>query len=187
MITLWGFILGLPLLAFGGVLLLSPGLARRFVEWFRGSRSVAAVLTTVAWFWTAYECDNLGIASIDRFTKMFPGQLWVMATVLVPLTIAWMPKSLSVRALSGVLMLMPAELFKTTHMYRPPSGVLFAPIDLFVYAAYVGIVTGMYGMFYPWSLEAKMDRLLASGVAARAAGGALAALGAAIITTGCLI
>ncbi len=187
MITVWGLLLGIPLLAFGGVACLSPKLFQRFTRWFRLSVSVAACLTAVAWFWTAWECDNLGIEAIDRFIKAFPGEIWILATVLVPLTIAWMPKNLPVRALSGILMLLPALLFRTTRLYRPPAGTWFSPVDIFVYTAYIGIVIGMYGMFYPWRLEKGMDLVLARDCRARAFGAFCALLGLVLITIGCAI
>lgn len=184
MIAVWGFIIGLPLLAFGGAVALWPAKARAFTHWFRDSRPVAAVLTAVAWIWTAYEVDNLGIEAIDRFTKAFPGEVWILAVVLIPLTVAWMPKNLPVRALTGIMMLLPAELFKTTHAYRPPAGTWFAPVDLFVYAAYLGAIIGMYGMFYPWRLEKGMDIVHSRTWLSRLVGGLAALLGIGIIATG---
>ena len=154
MISVWGLILGLPLLAFGGAALVSPEKTSRFVEWFKSSRRVALGLTVFAWFWTAHECDIIGIDVFDMVLKRFPGQLWLMAALLSYLTFIWMPASLSVRALTGILMLLPAELFKTTRLLVPASG--FAAVHLLVVTAYVGAIVGMYGMFYPWRLEKGM-------------------------------
>ena len=61
MITVWGLILGIPLLAFGGGSLLLSGKTSRFIDWFENSRVVAALLTVVACLWTVYECDTIGI------------------------------------------------------------------------------------------------------------------------------
>jgi len=184
MIAVWGLLLGAPLLAFGGVLLCCPSAARSFSMWFRASGACAFALTAAAWFWTAYECDTIGIDAFDAVTKMFPGELWILACVLSFLVFAWMRKSLSVRALCGILMLVPAELFKTTHAYRPPQGVVFAAIDVFVYVAYLGAIIGMYGMFYPWRLEKGFDIVASADWSARTFGGALALLGAALIAIG---
>ncbi len=184
MMVFWGIVLGLPLLAFGGALAFCPAAAKKFTDWFRSSRSVAGVLTAVAWMWTAYEVDTLGIQAIDRFTKAFPGEPWVLAVVLIPLTMVWMPKNLPVRALTGILMLLPAELFKTTRLYLPPVGTWFAAIDLFIYVAYIGLLVGMYGMFYPWRLEKGMDLVHARPMLARSIGTALAAVGVALAVIG---
>ena len=46
MIAVWGLLIGLPLLAFGGALVFFPETARRFSMWYRTSKVVAAVLTT---------------------------------------------------------------------------------------------------------------------------------------------
>ena len=81
MMIIWGLAIGLPLLAFGGVVLFSLDNARRFTQWFVNSKALAAVLTVAAWFLTARECNMLGIAVFDRFLKVFPGQLWIMAAV----------------------------------------------------------------------------------------------------------
>ena len=113
-------------------------------------------LVVVAWFWTAYECDTIGIDVFDMLLKRFPGQLWIMAAVLSYLTIVWMPKNLLTRAVMGIFMLIPSELFPLLRPHLPESG--FAPVQLLVGLAYVLAVIGMYGMFYPWKIEALLSR-----------------------------
>ena len=120
---------------------------------------LAAVLTVVAWFWTAYECDTIGIDVFDMLLKRFPGQLWIMAGVLSYLTVIWMPQNLFTRALMGIFMLIPAELFKFTRPILPESG--FAPVQIVVAIAYILAIIGMYGMFYPWRIEKAVKRICA--------------------------
>jgi len=115
---------------------------------------LAMVLTAVAWFWTAYECDTIGIDVFDMLLKRFPGQLWIMAAVLTYLTIIWMPKNLLTRSIMGIFMLIPAELFKLTRPILPEQG--FAPVQIVVAIAYGLAIVGMYGMFYPWRIEAAL-------------------------------
>jgi hypothetical protein len=116
------------------------------------TRKILAVgLTVIAWFWTAYECDTIGIDVFDMLLKRFPGQLWIMAGVLSYLTVIWMPQNLFTRALMAIFMLIPAELFKFTRPLLPESG--FAPIQIVVAIAYIFAIVGMYGMFYPWRIE----------------------------------
>ena len=122
-------------------------------------RVLAAVLTVIAWFWTAYECDTIGIDVFDMLLKRFPGQLWIMAGVLSYLTVIWMPQNLLTRALMGIFMLSPAELFKFTRPILPESG--FAPVQIVVAIAYVLAIIGMYGMFYPWRIEKAVKWLCA--------------------------
>ena len=120
----------------------------------QNQRRLAAVITAVAWFWTAYECDTIGIDVFDMLLKRFPGQLWIMAAVLTYLTIIWMPKNLLTRSIMGIFMLIPAELFKVTRPLLPESG--FAPVQIVVALAYVLAIVGMYGMFYPWRIESAL-------------------------------
>ena len=182
----WGLMLALPFLAFGGTVLVSRDAANRFSNWFENNRIVAAVLTVIAWFWAAYECHIIGISAFDSLLKKFPFQLWIMAAVLSYLTIIWMPKNLSVRALTGLMMLMPASLFRTTHAYRPPAGTLFDPVDIFIYVAYIIIIIGMYGMFYPWRAEKFLSILLAKPLRARVFGGILVFIGLSLLAAGFL-
>ena len=112
------------------------------------------ILTAVAWLWTAYECQTIGIDVFDMLLKRFPGQVWIMAVVLTYLTIIWMPKHLLTRAIMGIFMLIPAELFKLTRPILPESG--FAPIQIVVAIAYILAVIGMFGMFYPWKIESAL-------------------------------
>ena len=182
MTTFWGLFLGLPLLAFGGGCLYSTEKASRFIDWFKSSRAVALALTVVAWLWTAYECDTIGIDVFDMILKRFPGQLWIMAGVLSWLTFIWMPANLPVRALTGILMLIPAELFKATRPLLPDAG--FAAVHVLVVTAYIGAVVGMYGMFYPWRLEKGMLLFQKSPARLRALGALCVAWGVALVVTG---
>lgn len=118
---------------------------------------LAMALTAVAWFWTAYECDTIGIDVFDMLLKRFPGQLWIMAAALTYLTIIWMPKNLLTRSVMGLFMLLPAELFRVTRPMLPESG--FAPVQIVVAVAYALAAVGMYGMFYPWRIEAALKRV----------------------------
>jgi len=182
MIAFWGLLLGVPLLAFGGAAFFSGEKASAFVAWFKGSRRVALVLTVIGWFWTAYECDTIGIDVFDMLLKRFPGQLWIMASVLSYLTFIWMPKNLPVRALTAILMLIPAELFKMTRLLVPASG--FAAVHIIVATAYVGAIIGMYGMFYPWRLERGLAWFQGVPGRFRILGAVLAAWGATLIVIG---
>ena len=187
MMLFWCILLGLPVAACGCLAAVSPERATRFFDWFKESRGAAWVLAAVAWFWTAYECDTIGIAAFDRFTKAFPGELWILAAVLTWLVAIWMPKNLPVRALCGILMLLPGELFKTIKPFRPEQGVAFALPDIVIYAAYAGAIAGMYGMFYPWRIEKAVALALNKKTAARFSGAAAAIAGAAVVFTGAVL
>ena len=170
------------MLAFGGAILVAADKTSGFIEWFKTSRRAALAITVVAWFWTAYECDTIGIDVFDMILKRFPGQLWLMAAVLSYLTFIWMPANLPVRALTGILMLIPAELFKTTRLLVPASG--FAAVHIMVVTAYIGAVIGMYGMFYPWRLEKGMLWFQGSKFRFMVLGAICAAWGATLAITG---
>ena len=113
--------------------------------------AIAIVLSAIAWFWTAYECDTIGIDVFDMLLKRFPGQLYIMAAVLTCLTFVWMRPHLTTRAVMAIFMLAPGELFKFTRQALPEHG--FAPVHILVGVLYVLAVIGMYGMFYPWKVE----------------------------------
>ena len=120
----------------------------------KSADAVAAVLTAVAWFWTAFECSTIGIDVFDMILlKERTGGLfvWILAAVLTVLTFLWMRPHLITRAIMGIFMLAPAEVFKFTRHALPDSG--FAPVQLLVGFMYVLAIIGMYGMFYPWKIE----------------------------------
>ena len=117
-------------------------------------------LVAHSWFWVVYECHTIGIDVFDMLLKRFPGQLWIMAGVLTYLTVIWMPKNLLTRAIMGIFMLIPAELFKFTRPILPEAG--FAPVHIIVVVAYILAIIGMYGMFYPWKIEAALSKLAAA-------------------------
>ena len=196
-ILFWGIALSLPLLAFGGVSLVSPSRTRAFVEWFKSSKAAAIALSIFAWAWTAYEIDTFGA---NIFRELFVGvpllrqlmllfafvfdHFWIFAPLVVYLTVVWMPQSLPVRALTGILMLIPAELFKTTRHLIPASG--FAAVHVFIVAAYLGAIVGMYGMFYPWRLEKGLAIVQRTDFGTRALGAFLAVLGISLLAIGAL-
>ena len=120
----------------------------------KSSDALAAVLTAVAWFWTAYECNTIGIDVFDMILmKERTGGLfvWVLAAVLTVLTFLWMRPHLVTRAIMAIFMLLPATVFRFTRLMVPESG--FAPVQILVGLMYVLAVIGMFGMFYPWKVE----------------------------------
>ena len=193
--TYWGILLGLPLLAFGGVHLFSPSSARSAVGWFERSRAVAIVLTVIAWGWTSYEIANYDVNVFREFLGGIRGPLkivvdmlafgfdhfWALAPVLAYLTVIWMPKNLSVRALSGILMLFPALMFRTTRLLLPDG---FGAVHLFVVAAYVAAVIGMYTMFYPWRTEKALEVVSRTNAGCRVLGAVCAVCGLSLAIAG---
>ena len=120
----------------------------------KSSDALAAVLTAVAWFWTAFECNTIGIDVFDMILmKERTGGffVWFLAAVLTVLTFLWMRPHLITRAVMAIFMLLPATVFRFTRLMVPESG--FAPVQLLVGLMYVLAVIGMYGMFYPWKVE----------------------------------
>ena len=120
----------------------------------KSSDALAAVLTAVAWFWTAYECNTIGIDVFDMILmKERTGGffVWVLAAVLTVLTFLWMRPHLITRAIMAIFMLLPATVFRFTRLMVPESG--FALVQLLVGLMYVLAVIGMFGMFYPWKVE----------------------------------
>ena len=196
--TYWGILLGLPLLAFGGVYAFAPSAGRAFTNWFENSKAVAIILTIVAWAWTSYEVATFDVNVVREFLGGVQGpfrpvvaalafafdHFWMLAPVLAYLTVVWMPKNLPVRALTAILMLFPALMFRTTRLLVPESG--FAPVHLFVATAYVAAIVGMYGMFYPWRIEKAFAFVTRSDGFARSVGGLFAILGVSLTITGFL-
>ena len=83
--TFWFFALGLPFAAYGAFAVARSSLAAKVLVAFPRNRIAGMVLCAVAWFWTAYELDTIGIEIFDRFLKAFPFELWILAAVLTVL------------------------------------------------------------------------------------------------------
>lgn len=197
--TYWGILLGLPLLAFGGVYAFAPSKGRSFTNRFENSKAAAVVLTVLAWAWASYEIGTFDVNIVREFLGGLQGpfkpvvgvlafafdHFWMLAPVLAYLTVIWMPKNLPVRALTAILMLFPALMFRTTRLLVPESG--FAPVHLFVATAYMAAVVGMYGMFYPWRIEKALAFMTRTDGLARAVGFVFAAWGVALAATGFIV
>ena len=148
--TFWFFALGVPLFGYGLFTVIRPKEATRFLQKFPRNRAAGQALCAAAWLWTAYEIDTIGIEVFDRivrrlwfFSSDIPGMVWILAIILTVLTCLWMENLLSLRALSALLMLFPAELFPVVRLCDTSWRLTL------VVFAYICAVTGMIGMFYP--------------------------------------
>ena len=177
--TTWFFILGIPLAALGFFAVVRSSLAAKALTAFPRNRQSAIVLCALAWIGTAYELDTIGIEVFDRFLKVFPFQLWIMAFVLTVLTCWWMPNLLPIRGLSAIFMLFPAEMFHAIRL-EPTQWRL-----VLVVIAYICIITGMFGMFYPWRIRQFLAWIAAKQQRVAVAGAVVHAVGILCIALGC--
>ena len=177
----WSLAIGVPSFALGAWMLACPLAAGRGMTAFGGCRKAAYVLVPIGWFWTAHALDIIGIEFFDKFLKVFPGELWLLAAVLIPLTLAWMPKLLAMRGLSAILMLYPAVFFQCARQVES-GGRLVA-----VAWTYVLLSLGMYAMFYPWRVQKAIEWLAAASWRMRAAGALFAGAGAAVAVAAFLV
>jgi hypothetical protein len=177
----WFFLLGIPLFAFGAFAVARPSAMSAMLVAFPRNRIAATVLCALAWLFTAYELDTIGIEVFDRFLKAFPFQLWILAFVLTILTCWWMPTLLPIRGLSAIFMLFPAEMFHVIRL-EPTQWRL-----VLVVIAYTCIILGMFGMFYPWRIRQALAWLADKPVRVPAIGATTLALGSLCIVLGVLI
>ena len=113
----------------------------------------------------------MGLDEIRKLQRE-DAELPILAIVLTILTCWWMPNLLPIRGVSAILMLFPAEMFPMIRLCDTPWRLAL------VIFAYVCIVVGMYGMFYPWRIRQALAWLAAEPARVRAAGAVLAAVGA---------
>jgi hypothetical protein len=179
--TFWFFILGIPLTALGFFAVSRPSVAGKALTAFPRNRQAAIVLTSLAWLGTAYELDTIGIEVFDKFLKIFPFQLWILAFVLTILTCWWMPNLLPIRGLSAIFMLFPAEMFHVIRL-EPTQWRL-----VLVVIAYICIIAGMFGMFYPWRIRQLLAWISEKPFRTVAVGIIVGALGALCLVLGCML
>ena len=179
--TFWFFILGIPLAALGLFAVFRPSLAAKAFVAFPRSKPAAVVLCALGWLGTAYELDNIGIEVFDRFLKAFPFELWILAFVLTILTCWWMPNLLPIRGLSAIFMLFPAEMFHAIRLEPTDWRLVLVTI------AYVCIIAGMFGMFYPWRIRQFLAWLAEKRSRVALAGCPVLAAGALCIVLGCVL
>ena len=162
MVWFWTLLTIVPLAAFAGGVVFAPGRTLALLRRLDGSDRAALLLTAVAWLWTAYECDTIGIDVFDMVLLREPTGgifVWALAALLTWLTFIWMRPHLVCRALMGLFMLLPAEAFKATRPLLPNYGS-FGWVQIVVAVLYLYAVIGMYGMFYPWRVERAVGWLL---------------------------
>lgn len=183
--TFWFFVLGVPLFGYGLFTVLKPQMAARFLQALPRNRAAGQALCAAAWLWTAYEVDTIGIEVFDRIVRRLwflssdiPGMVWILAIVLTVLTCLWMDNLLSLRAISALFMLFPAELFPAVRQCDTSWRLTL------VVFAYVCAVVGMFGMFYPWHLRRALDWRVAKPARVTAFGAAYLAIGALFLVLG---
>lgn len=178
--TLWFFILGLPLVVYGLMSLVCTDLTAKALIAFPRNKIAGWILCAAGWFFTAYECDTIGIDIFDSILKQFPGEVWILATVLTVLTCAWMENLLPIRGVCALFMLFPAELFP---MIRLCETEWRLALSIF---AYTCAVIGMFGMFYPWHIRRAIAWRAASPFRMRAFGAVFLAVGTLFVVLGSL-
>ena len=183
--TFWFFVLGVPLFGYGLFTVLKPQMAARFLQALPRNRAAGQALCAAAWLWTAYEVDTIGIEVFDRIVRRLwflssdiPGMVWILAIVLTVLTCLWMDNLLSLRALSALFMLFPAELFPAVRLCNTSWRLAL------VVFAYACAVTGMIGMFYPWHLRRAITWRVAKPARVTGFGAAYLAIGALFLVLG---
>jgi len=183
----WFFMLGAPLALCGVAFLALTGLSASALRSFPRNRFAGIFLCAVAWFWTAYEIDALGIEVIDRIVQKLwflptaiPGAVWIWALVLTFLTCWWMENLLPIRAVCAFLMLFPGEMFPDIRLCDTQWRLAL------VVFAYAACILGMWGMFYPWRIRQGMAWIAADARRMRIAGAALSATGVLFIALGAL-
>ena len=183
--TVWFFVLGVPLFGYGLFTVLKPQMAARFLQALPRNRAAGQALCAAAWLWTAYEVDTIGIEVFDRIVRRLwflssdiPGMVWILAIVLTVLTCLWMDNLLSLRAISALFMLFPAELFPAVRQCDTSWRLTL------VVFAYVCAVIGMFGMFYPWHLRRALTWRTAKPARVTAFGAVYLAIGALFLVLG---
>ena len=177
----WFFALGIPLAAYGLFAVLRPSVAGRALVAFPRNRPAGVSLCAIAWFFTAYELDTIGIEIFDRFLKAFPFELWLLAIVLTVLTCWWMANLLPIRGAAAIFMLFPAELFPVIRL-EPTQWRL-----ALVVFAYICATAGMFGMFYPWRIRQALAWISAAPARVAATGMACLATGVLFLSLGCVL
>ena len=177
----WFFALGIPLAAYGLFAVLCSSAAGKALVAFPRNRVAGVTLCAVAWFFTAYELDTIGIEIFDRFLKAFPFELWLLAGVLTVLTCWWMANLLPIRGAAAIFMLFPAELFPVIRL-EPTQWRL-----ALVVFAYICAVIGMFGMFYPWRIRQALAWIAAAPARVAATGVVCLATGVLFLALGCIL
>lgn len=185
--TLWFFLLGFPLLGYGLASLLFTNWTAKMLVEFPRCKLAGYVLCAAAWLGTAYEVDTIGIDVFDKVVRRLwflkadiPGMVWILAIVLTVLTCMWMENLLPIRGVCGLFMLFPAELFPVIRLCDTQWRLVL------VVFAYVCLVTGMFGMFYPWWIRKALAWRAEKPIRVRAVGGVLTAVGVLFLVLGSL-
>ena len=179
--TFWFFLLGIPFMALSFFAVVRPSLAAKALVAFPRNQTAAVVLCALGWLGTAYELDTIGIEVFDRFLKAFPFELWILACVLTVLTCWWMPNLLPIRGLSAIFMLFPAEMFHVIRLEQTQWRLVLVVI------AYICIISGMFGMFYPWRIRQFLAWLAEKPSRTLAAGAVVHAVGVLCFVLGCVL
>lgn len=176
MLTLshWGLLLG-GLITLFGMLLIGGGPVqtaglRRFARHVWTGR----ILATLAWIWGAYALYMMPLDFISSYRDYIP----FAALIAIPLTWFWMDELLTCRAIGGLLVLFPTPLLQVADLHPSPWRLVMVAIT------YLGLITGMLLILYPYYLRRILDWLATHSLGRRACGAATLAVGLLLLTLG---
>ena len=166
-----GLILGSCIVLANLPLLAAPATARRMLAAFPRSQWLGWILAIVAIAWSAWLVNEMELGSFNKYKIA----LYVVAPVLLVLVCFFMEELLAVRALGGLLMLVPAPLLDIARWHDSSSRLVVTVL------AYVMVVAGMTLILCPYVFRKTAERFTATDLRCRLSGGAGFVLGAVVV------
>ncbi len=166
--------MGLAGLLIYGPCLLSPAQARRGLTAFPRNRWMAWALTAVAVAWSAWLLNDAPLGRFETAKAYLP----VLVPVAYGLIVYFMDELLAVRALGGLLILIPAPLLAAARWHDSSWRLVI------VCLAYMMAIKGIVLVLNPYKFRKGVERFFATDGACRVCGSVGLALSAVLLVLG---
>ena len=177
-LAVWALVFGV-LKGVGGVwLLLYPASARSALQAFPRSVWPGRIMAVGAFVWAAYLVHEMPMS--DAIAQ-YKGYIWFLCPAIILLVWFFMEELLSVRALGGLLLLLPAAVLAVARWHPSPWRHVMSV------SAYLAVFSGMALILMPYVFRKTVALFIGSDQRARMAGVAGCMMSAAFLALAFLV
>lgn len=153
-------IVGSVLLLLHGTCFLFPMRARSIAASFPRNAWIGWCFTALAFLWAAWLVYNMPLGGFEKFKPW----LFVITPVLICLVSIYMQELLAVRALGGLLLLIPAPIFDAARFSDESLSVIMTVV------AYIIVIKGILLVLSPYLFRKTSERMMKTNGTTRTIG-----------------
>ena len=137
-----------------------PGKALAFLQKFPRNRTAGIILTTICILWSGWLLYQMPMGRFDELKPL----LVILVPIAIVIIVTQISELLAVRALGGLLLLLPAPLLDTARWHPSPARLVI------VVCAYIMVVKGIVLLLSPFRFRQSVSFFVRDAGSCRAWG-----------------